>query len=110
MSESTNKEAELARQRNERLRHALAQKRSRSIALAVVSALIAALAWIAGFEMVAFCLAIVFLIFLLRYFDANGHLHEVRRRSDKSLVPNFSLLDAKRANSESGHSPASSEK
>jgi hypothetical protein len=78
--------------------------------LAVVSALIGAFAWIAGSEMVAFCLVIVFLIFLMRYFDANSHLHEVRRRSEKSLVPNFSLLEAKKGSSESGKSQVAAEK
>jgi len=52
----------------------------------------AAFAGALGFAMVTFCLIVVGLIFLVRYFDANSHLHEVRRRSKNSLAPHLSLL------------------
>lgn len=107
VSGSTKKkdEAELARHRNQRLQDALASKRSWSIALAAILAVIAAVAWTAGSGMAAFCLLVVSLILLLRYFDANSHLHEVRRRSSRSLVPNFSLLEAENRGAGSGQAP-----
>lgn len=107
MSESANRlEADLARERSERLQHALAKKRWRSIAFAVVLPLTAVVAWTAGFGMVAFGLLVLSLISLLRYFDANSHLHEVRRRSAKSLAPNFSLVQPKKEASDSKQSRA----
>ena len=93
MSEIEKKdEAELALERNENLQRALARKRLMSIGLTVIFAGIAALALAVDLGMTAFCFIVVSLIFLLRYFDAHGHLHEVRRRSTKSLVMDFSVL------------------
>ena len=111
MSESTKKdERALARERNEELQNTLVRKRSNSIALAVLFAVPAVLACTTGLEMTGFCLFVVSLILLLRYFDANSHLHEVRRRSTKSLVPHLSLLERENQTAERGPSPAARDK
>ena len=91
---------ELARQRRENLCAALVKKRAISIGLAIIVGALGALAWASGLHMVGFCLVTVALIFLVRYFDANGHLHEVRRRSSKRLAPDSSLLGRNRERSD----------
>ena len=111
MSESTKKdERVLARERNQRLQNALARKRSVSIGLAVLFAVPALVACMTGLEMTGFCLFVVSLILLLRYFEANSHLHEVRRRSTKSLVPHLSLLQREDRTGELGQSGLAGEK
>lgn len=111
MSGSTKKdEGALARERNERLQKALARKRAMSVALAVIFAVPALVACTTGLEMTGFCLFVVSLILLLRYFEANSHLHEVRRRFTKSLVPHLSLLQRENGTAELGQSRVAGEK
>jgi hypothetical protein len=86
-------EADLASERNANLQRDLESKRLASILLSGLFFTGAALVGLLGFAVASFCLVVVALIFLLRYFDANGHLHEVRRRSKKSLVPPLSALE-----------------
>lgn len=85
-------EADLASERHESLQRGLKSKRLSSILLMGALFLGAAIAGFFGLAMAAFCLVVVGLIFLVRYFDANGHLHEVRRRSRTSLAPHLSVL------------------
>ncbi len=88
-------EADLARELNEKLQSRLKSKRLASILLSGSSVLAAAVCGLLGFAMEAFCLFVVALILLLRYFDTNGHLHEVRHRSTKTLFPRLSKLQRK---------------
>ena len=79
-------EQELAGQQNAKLQAGLDSSRKQRIAVFIISA-IAGLAFaVVGFWMFALCAFIVAAIFLSLYFDANGHLHEVRRRPNKSLL------------------------
>ena len=85
-------EENLAKERNQQLEDSLIAKRTRFIWLAVLLILLAGGITFTGFWMIALALFILGLIFLSQYFDANGHLHEVQRRSTRTLVPDFSVL------------------
>jgi Flp pilus assembly protein TadB len=85
-------EASLAKQRNECLQRELTAKRTRYVCLVGLFTMLAGVIGVLGLWMLALILIVVGLIFLLHYFDANGHLHEVQRRSTKRLVPDFSVL------------------
>lgn len=89
---SSRSEADLASERNENLQRGLKAKRLVSILLAGLFFIGAAFLAFLGFAMLVFCLIVLALIFLVRYFDANSQLHEVRRRSTKSLAPHLSVL------------------
>ena len=86
------REAEQARQLNEDQQGSLARKRRSSIVAALVLFCGGALAWGYGLAMVGFCLIASSLIFLVRYFDANGQLHEVRQQSTTRLAPDLAVL------------------
>lgn len=94
-------EQELARQQNAKLQTELDSSRKKRIAIFIVSTIVSVAFAIVGFWMFALCAFIVAAIFLSLYFDANGHLHEVRRRSNKSLVPDFSRIGPSSGPSES---------
>lgn len=85
-------EQELAGKRNENLQAELVLSRKKRIAVFVISAIVGALFAVVGLWMCALCAFMLAAIFLSLYFDANGHLHEVRRRSKHSLVPDFSRI------------------
>lgn len=85
-------ETNLASQRKDRLVEQLTRKRNHSLGLAIVFFVIAIPLWFADLAVVSFCSMVLGAIFLVRYFDANSHRHEVLRRSDTALVPNTSLL------------------
>jgi len=86
------KEQDLARELNLKLQRSLTTKRSRYAALMIILFAAAIAACIAGLWMLGLILTTAALICLLQYFDANGSLHEVRRRSTRLLVPDFSVL------------------
>lgn len=93
-------EAELAEARNDYQQGVYRRRRARSVASVVASSLSAVFTFYQGFE-TAFVASIAFvLISGLFYFDANGHLHELRRRTRKALVPDFSALDKDVASTE----------
>lgn len=94
MSDSVAQQTEerLAKERNKKLEESLITKRKRYISLAVLLGLLSAVIALTGLWMMALISIVVGLIFLSQYFDANGHLHEVQRRSTKTLVPDFSVL------------------
>jgi len=92
---SLRSEAELAQELNELLQSQLKRKRLTSILLSGCSVLAAISLGLLGFAMEAFGLFVIALIGLLRYFDTNGHLHEVRQRSTKTLFPRISKLQHK---------------
>ena len=92
---SSRSEADLAQELNENLQSNLKSKRLISITLSALFLVGAAIFSFLGFAMTSFCLFVVALISLVRYFDANSHLHEVRRRSTKTLVPPLSMLKRK---------------
>jgi hypothetical protein len=85
-------ETNLASQRKGQLVEQLTRKRNYSIGLAFVFFVLAIPLWFADLAVVSFCGMVLGAIFLVRYFDANSHRHEVLRRSDTALVPNTSLL------------------
>ena len=94
------REAEQARQLNEDQQGSLTSKRrSSSIATGLLFCG-GALAWGYGLAMVGFCLIAASLIFLVRYFDANGQLHEVREQSKTRLAPDLSVLQPTAASPE----------
>ena len=85
-------EQELAGQQNASLQLGLISSRKKWIALCAIFSVVGLAFSMAGFWMFALCAFMLGAIFLSSYFDANGHLHEVRRRSKKSLVPDFSTF------------------
>lgn len=85
-------EEELAVQQNKNLQDTLIAKRTRYVTLTVVFVLLAIGIAFTEFWMIALTSLVLGLLFLSQYFDANGHLHEVQRRSTKSLVRDFSVL------------------
>jgi Flp pilus assembly protein TadB len=105
MSTDKTIEEELAVLQNKNLQDSLIAERTRYIALTVVFVLLAIGIVFTGFWMVALASFVLGLIFLSQYFDANGHLHEVQRRSTKSLVRDFSVLQ--RADRDSSNKPQS---
>lgn len=96
MSDSIKRETEteedLAKKRNRELKDSLIAKRTWYISLAGLSVLLSGGIALTEFWMVALAAFVLGMIFLSQYFDANGHLHEVQRRSTRTLVPDFSVL------------------
>lgn len=105
MAESVSQETEahLAKERNKNLADSLIGERTRYISLAVLLIVLSAIIAVIGLWMIALASLVLGLIFLLQYFDANGHLHEVQRRSSTTLVRDFSVL--RRADGESSTKP-----
>ncbi len=91
----------LARERNKNLEDGLIAKRTRYISLAVLSIVSSCGAGVAGFWMIALVALVLGLICLSQYFDSNGNLHEVRRRSTRTLVRDFSVLRRPESNTSS---------
>jgi Flp pilus assembly protein TadB len=85
-------EERLAAERNDQSAKGLTAKRTRYLALAVALLLLSGGIASVGLWMIALISFVLGLIFLSQYFDANGHLHEVQRRSTKTLVRDFSVL------------------
>lgn len=85
-------EEDFAKERNQQLKNGLFAKRTRCIWLAILLIGLAGSVASTGFWLVALALFVLGLIFLSQYFDANGHLHEVERRSTRTLVRDFSVL------------------
>lgn len=96
MSDSIKRETEteedLAKKRNRELKDSLIAKRTWYISLAGLSVLLSGGIALTEFWMVALAAFVLGMIFLSQYFDANGHLHEVRLRSTRTLVRDFSVL------------------
>ena len=92
-------EGNLAAERIEKLQESLITKRTWYISLAVASILASGGIAFTEFWMIAFVSFVLGLIFLSQYFDANGSLHEVKKRSTRTLSPDFSVL--RRSKSES---------
>lgn len=86
-------EEQLAQKRNEYQQFVFLRRRRRSIFTFFVSIVAASIGWWQSFEFIFFCATATALLAVLFYYDANGHIHELRRRSKKALVPDFSLLD-----------------
>ena len=86
-------EEELAKRRNDYQQSVLIRRRWRSVGATAVFAVAAVCGCAFRFDFVFFACAALAGLSLLSYFDANGHLREVRRRSTKVLVPDFSLLE-----------------
>ena len=103
-SQNTN-EKELAIEQNKKQQGRLIASRTWNMSLSVLFLLLFGVIAYTGFWMIALIALILGLIFLSQYFDANGHLHEVQRRSTKTLVRDFSVL--KREESQAPH-PTSS--
>ena len=97
----------LIKKRNQELKDNLTAKRIWYISLAVLSILLSAVIALTGFWMVALAAFVLGMIFLSQYFDANGHLHEVRLRSTRTLVPDFSVLHPKNSETKTNAPKAS---
>lgn len=101
------KEARLAAERNEQLAEQMAAKRAWCAVGAAALIVLAAGAAFIGLGMIALSLFGLGLILLLQSMDAHGNLHEVRRRSTKTLVPDFSVLRRPDEKSSTQSRPAS---
>lgn len=86
------KEEYLARELNQKLQRSLVAKRSRYAALAIMLFAASIAVCFVGLWMLVLMLTTAALICLSQYFDANGSLHEVQRRSTRRLSPNLSVL------------------
>ncbi len=85
-------EEDLAKDQKKNLEDSLVKNRTLYISLAVLFILCAGVIAVSGLWMIALIALLLGLIFLSQYFDANGNLHEVRRRSTRTLVRDFSVL------------------
>ncbi len=85
-------EEELARELNAKLEDDLVTRRARHALLAALLVALSAIVAFTGLGMIFLATLVLGLIFLAQAVDANGHLQEVRRRSRKRLVPDFSVL------------------
>ena len=90
--ENCRPEEQQARERRDYQESVLLRRRRRSLLALAVLVVPSVSACILGLEFIFFCCVGLACLLLLNYFDTNGHLREVRRRSVKTLVPNFSLL------------------
>jgi uncharacterized membrane protein YhiD involved in acid resistance len=88
----TSKEEELAKERIEMLEQELIRKRSVSLWLMAGFGVLCSIGLWFEMPMLTITLFVLSLLLLLRYFDANGHLHEVRRRSKKTLFTRLSVI------------------
>lgn len=85
-------EQALAKARVEKLAANLIARRNCYITAAILLIALSVGIAFTGLWMVALASCVLGLIFLSQYFDANGSLHEVRRRPTKTIVPDFSVL------------------
>ena len=100
-------EEQLAGERRNCEEHVLLRRRGRSLLALSLFASLGFVAWFLSLGFAFFCCVAFLLLSVFSYFDANGHLREVRRRSRKSLVPNFSLLDNEgKPQQPSAHAPS----
>lgn len=94
MQQPSKREMELAQEQINELKCEFRRRRTDSIILfGIFLAISVLLAFPTRLPMMAFCALVVSIIFLLRYFDANGQLHDVGLRSTKTLYPRLSLLE-----------------
>lgn len=98
-------EARLAKQHNQKLQDRLMDERKRYFLFAVSLFLFACGIAVVGLPMVALIAIVLGLICLLQYLDANGSLHEVQRRSTRTLMPDFSVLRQSERNTPSQKQP-----
>ena len=85
-------EARLAGELNKNLEESLTLSRTRYIALTGLLIVAACGIAVTGFWTVALIAFVLGMISLSQFFDANGNLQEVRRRSTRTLVRDFSVL------------------
>ncbi len=96
MQQPSKREIELAQEQIDELKLEFRRKRTISIILAGLFLVLSViLATAIRLPMMAFCAFVVFVILLLRYFDANGQLHDIGLRSTKTLSPRLSILERK---------------
>lgn len=109
MPESATKktEEELAKELRKKLEDRLVAERTRYIILTVLLIASACAVAVTGFWMIALSALVLGLICLSQYSDANGSLQEVRRRSTRTLVPDFSVLRRPESQQSSKSLPAS---
>lgn len=86
-------EETLARERNAEQQAIQRKRRRASLSVVVGFVILAVLAWRAELDFGLFVCGSIAAIGLINYFDANGLLREIRRRSTKVLVPDFSFID-----------------
>jgi hypothetical protein len=83
-AEPTAEETKQAQEYMRLLEAEFVRARFKSMAIAVLFMILGGLV-AAVLPIISFCLFAIALIFLLRYFDVNGQLHEIRRRPTKTL-------------------------
>lgn len=86
-------EEQLAEARNDYQQRVYLRRRRRSVACFIASLLAAAVTFAQSLDFASVATVVALLISALFYFDANGHLHELRRRTRKTLAPKLSVLD-----------------
>ncbi|MCG8587001.1 MAG: hypothetical protein MI757_20030 [Pirellulales bacterium] len=101
-------EQRLAEKHNQEIERGMVAQRTRYVVL-VAFFFVAGFGFVlAGYWMLGLLGFVSGLIFLSQYFDVNGNIHEVRRRSTKTLVPNFSVLRLPSDDTQAAPSGASS--
>jgi membrane protein required for beta-lactamase induction len=96
-------EEELARERIDNLVRELTRKRLTSILLAVMFVILCVFALAFQLSMLAFCCLMIVLIAVIRFWDATGHVEDVRRRPTKFLHAPMSVLKPKQETSATIH-------
>ena len=91
-------ESEMATERIADLQYRLRRKRTSSAILTCLALVVCSVVLVFRLPMIAFCLAAIAIIFMLRYFDANSHLHEVSRRTTKTLFTRLPQAQAVEGN------------
>jgi hypothetical protein len=84
-------EAKLAQERLDRLVAEFRRSRSHSVVLTALCIALSVAFLFSGLPILAFCTLILSCIWLIRYFDVNGHLHEAQRQSAGSLFTHLPL-------------------
>ena len=87
------REEKLATEANKQLADRITASRNWYAVLAIVMFLLGGGIALTGQWMLVFIFVVVGLIGVLQCMDAHGELHEVRRRSNKTLFPRTALLD-----------------
>ncbi|MBI1345946.1 hypothetical protein GC163_06620 [bacterium] len=85
-------ESQLAEAEKQRLQNSLVRKRQRAVFASFTCFVIAIASLWQPYSVLPFIFFVIAAISAFFYFDANGHLHEVRRRSSSTLFANFSRL------------------
>lgn len=100
-------EAQAVASREYALRKKFTSKRTRSLALTAIFALLCPPLLVMGYWTFSICAVFISLIGLSNYFAANGHLHRLQKREmhRRQLAWNFSKLEPGNPTGRSSHDP-----